>query len=101
MKSRLGFIHTTLKYVRGLCLHYSKEHAQVYAKQEERCSGKAPELGSYMLKNIIIPPHYLFPTLGINISLIICVRFECRNGHTVSQQDLFNPISNAIITDSF
>lgn len=40
---------------------------------------------------------------GIEASLTTCVRVcvECRNGHTVSQQDLFNPISDAIITDSF
>lgn len=101
MKSQLGFIHTTLEYVRVLCLHYSKKHARVYTKQEEFCSGKAAELGCCMLNSIIIPPRCPFPTLGIKVSLIICVCFECRNGHTVSQQDLFNPISDAIITDSF
>jgi len=83
-----------------LCLHYSKYHAQVYTKQEEFCSGKAPELGSCMLKSMIIP-RCRFPVLGIKVSLIICACFECRNGHTVSQQDLFNPISGAIITRSF
>lgn len=101
MKSQLGFIHTTLEYIRVLCLCYSKKLIQVYTKLEEFCFWKAPQLGFYMLKIIAILPRSLFPTLGIKVSLTICMCFECGNGHTVSWQDLFNPISDAIITDSF
>lgn len=101
MKSQLGFIHITLEYVRISCLHYSKKHAQVCTKPEEFCSGRTLKLGSHMLKSIILPSHCLFPTLGIKVSLIICMHFKCRNGHAVSQQDLFNSISDAVIIDSF
>lgn len=84
MKSQLGFIHTTLDYVRVLCLCYSKKLSQVYTNQGEFCFWKAPQLGFYMLKIIAVLPRCLFPTLGKKVSLTICMCFECGNGHTVS-----------------
>lgn len=85
----------------GFMVMYSKKLSQVYTNQGEFCFWKTPQLGFYMLKIIAVLPRCLFPTLGIKVFLTISMCFECGNGHTVSWQDLFNPISDAIITDSF
>lgn len=53
-----------------------------------------------MLKDPIVIP-YSVPHFWADVSSKMWVCFEHRNGHTVSQQDWLNPISDAISTDSF
>lgn len=51
MKSQLGFILTTLEYVRVLCLCYSKKLSQVYTKQEEFCFSENSTAGFLYAEN--------------------------------------------------